>query len=54
MTELSKDERIERLARENARLYEENEALRRANATLSEENDELSRCIPVDPAKWGI
>lgn len=54
MTDLSKDATIERLVQENARLYEENDALRRANAALSEENDELSRCIPADPAKWGI
>lgn len=54
MTELSKDETIERLAAENARLYEENDALRRANTTLSEENDELSRCIPCDPDAWGL
>lgn len=54
MTELSKEETIARLAADNSRLYEENDALRRANETLTAELDEMSRCLPVDPQVWGM
>ena len=47
MTDLSKDQTIDALTRENTRLYGEVTELRERVAALEAECDELSRCLPV-------